>query len=344
MTIQSSSTWRSHLLPLLRLSTPHRPLHTSSTLFQRVPQYQEWLDLSSATTTNGSEWIRPIRKGADGSTTLNDSDSDSDSGSGSGSGSEIGINPSDFKYHPNFLTPFEQSVLIKVGLWKLNRVDPELRRRKRRRAKPGVEGSGAGAGADASQDEGARVTDDAAGQEQESSAENLQRLFDLETPSKFGFEEGHFDSVIAQYRESLITTLPPIDTSSSASSAASLGSSEIDPSYPSILRKLYSLLPPASSSSSSLPTSTPTPNNDSTTLPPPNTSTHALHLSPEGYILPHVDNVQASGSVIIGVSLGAERILRLERKAGDEQQNQRKTKEREGWEVLLRSGSVYIQR
>jgi alkylated DNA repair protein alkB family protein 7 len=50
---------------------------------------------------------------------------------------------------------------------------------------------------------------------------------------------------------------------------------------------------------------------------PLQTTTHALHLSPTGKIDPHVDNVDASGSVIIGVSLGAERVLRLERKGAE---------------------------
>lgn len=68
------------------------------------------------------------------------------------------------------------------------------------------------------------------------------------------------------------------------------------------------------------------------TLPPPGSSTHALHLSPDGAILPHVDNVEASGQTIVGASLGASRILRLENSSGD------------GWDVLLPSGSVYIQK
>jgi alkylated DNA repair protein alkB family protein 7 len=70
---------------------------------------------------------------------------------------------------------------------------------------------------------------------------------------------------------------------------------------------------------------------------PLNTSTHLLHLAPHGEILPHVDNLDASGSVIIGVSLGAERTLRLRAKAGKEDES-------EGWEVKLSSGSVYLQR
>jgi alkylated DNA repair protein alkB family protein 7 len=68
-------------------------------------------------------------------------------------------------------------------------------------------------------------------------------------------------------------------------------------------------------------------------FPPPDSSTHVLHLSPQGAILPHVDNVDASGQTIVGASLGATRVLRLEHKETGE-----------GWDVLLPSGSVYIQK
>ena len=65
---------------------------------------------------------------------------------------------------------------------------------------------------------------------------------------------------------------------------------------------------------------------------PTSIQTHILHLAEVGHILPHVDNIDASGGIILGASLGAERILRMER-------------EGEGsFEVLLPSGSVYMQR
>jgi len=62
--------------------------------------------------------------------------------------------------------------------------------------------------------------------------------------------------------------------------------------------------------------------------------THLLHLSSRGDILPHVDNLSASGSWILGVSLGDERILRM------------KGTDNEGKEfsLALPSGSVYLQR
>ena len=75
------------------------------------------------------------------------------------------------------------------------------------------------------------------------------------------------------------------------------------------------------------------PNADATT------QTHILHLASDGEILPHVDNIGASGSWILGVSLGSERILRMEPVEDDV----------DGipscpFDISLPSGSVYIQR
>jgi alkylated DNA repair protein alkB family protein 7 len=39
--------------------------------------------------------------------------------------------------------------------------------------------------------------------------------------------------------------------------------------------------------------------------------THLLHLASDGEILPHIDNLEASGSWILGVTLGGTRMLRL---------------------------------
>ncbi|KAH8106766.1 hypothetical protein BXZ70DRAFT_914975 [Cristinia sonorae] len=64
------------------------------------------------------------------------------------------------------------------------------------------------------------------------------------------------------------------------------------------------------------------------------TQTHILHLASDGEILPHVDNVEASGSWILGVSLGATRTMRLR----DTQDPQ------DIFEFALPSGSVYLQR
>ncbi|KAI0831495.1 hypothetical protein BC628DRAFT_1415985 [Trametes gibbosa] len=68
--------------------------------------------------------------------------------------------------------------------------------------------------------------------------------------------------------------------------------------------------------------------------PEQDTQTHILHLASGGAILPHVDNVEASGSWILGVSLGDERLLRLENSSSP----------KESYELPLPSGSVYVQR
>lgn len=62
--------------------------------------------------------------------------------------------------------------------------------------------------------------------------------------------------------------------------------------------------------------------------------THVLHLASEGEILPHVDNTSASGTCILGVSLGATRVMRVE--SVDSGHG--------SFDVLLPSGSVYIQK
>jgi hypothetical protein len=67
-------------------------------------------------------------------------------------------------------------------------------------------------------------------------------------------------------------------------------------------------------------------------LPRMSLQTHVLHLATDGEILPHVDNLDASGSIILGVSLGSPRLLRLEIDSG------------EVYEHLLEPGSCYIQR
>jgi alkylated DNA repair protein alkB family protein 7 len=95
------------------------------------------------------------------------------------------------------------------------------------------------------------------------------------------------------------------------------------PELPNILFRLYQLVDPKNTPS------------DPGLRTPLNIQTHILHLASTGVILPHVDNVEASGSVIAGVSLGDARVMRLSQStdAGDA-----------AFDVLLESGSVYIQR
>ncbi|KAE9406740.1 hypothetical protein BT96DRAFT_810540 [Gymnopus androsaceus JB14] len=110
----------------------------------------------------------------------------------------------------------------------------------------------------------------------------------------YEFSEGHYDGVIHSYREMHLTSWPILEV----------------PGLSPVLNRLHSL------------------------LPSPNIQTHLLHLSSIGEISPHVDNVSASGRWILGVSLGASRVLRLENCSKPE----------EVVELLLPSGSVYIQR
>jgi alkylated DNA repair protein alkB family protein 7 len=67
--------------------------------------------------------------------------------------------------------------------------------------------------------------------------------------------------------------------------------------------------------------------------PSHDTQTHLLHLASDGEILPHVDNLEASGSWILGVSLGNTRTLRMHPPDGGEPVD-----------ICLPSGSLYIQR
>lgn len=109
----------------------------------------------------------------------------------------------------------------------------------------------------------------------------------------YNFQEGHYDGVIRHYREMHLTSW----------------SEDHNPGLSLILARLQGL------------------------YPTPNIQTHLLHLSSEGEILGHVDNIEASGTWILGVSLGAARILRMESTSDPE----------DSFEVLLSSGSVYLQ-
>ncbi|EIN07760.1 hypothetical protein PUNSTDRAFT_114229 [Punctularia strigosozonata HHB-11173 SS5] len=109
----------------------------------------------------------------------------------------------------------------------------------------------------------------------------------------YPFEEGHFDRVIRRYREMHVSSWPEADA---------LG---VTP----LLTRLRTLFPMS------------------------DTQMHLLHLASDGEILPHVDNVEASGSWILGVSLGSTRTLRLERVDDPS----------DAYQVALPSGSVYLQ-
>ncbi|EJD44066.1 hypothetical protein AURDEDRAFT_88271, partial [Auricularia subglabra TFB-10046 SS5] len=116
--------------------------------------------------------------------------------------------------------------------------------------------------------------------------------------SLYEFQEGHYDGVIRNYREMHVSTWPP--------------SHDLE----QVLGRVHSLLP------------------DGFPGEKGRIQSHILHLASNGYIAPHIDNVGASGSWILGVSLGARRSMLLENVDHPDTR----------FEVALPSGSVYLQR
>jgi len=110
----------------------------------------------------------------------------------------------------------------------------------------------------------------------------------------YDFDQGHFDGVITNFREMHLTEWAPEDKEQ----------------IMTLMARLDALIPDI------------------------DTQTHILHLASEGEIRPHIDNVEASGAWILGVSLGSPRILRMQKARDD----------RDVFDILLPSGSVYIQR
>ncbi|KAI0306544.1 hypothetical protein B0F90DRAFT_1690760 [Multifurca ochricompacta] len=116
----------------------------------------------------------------------------------------------------------------------------------------------------------------------------------------YHFEEGHYDGVIKRFREMRLSNWDD----------------EKDPILRSALGRLGTLYPSRGG-----------------------IQTHLLHLASNGEIHPHIDNIGASGSWILGISLGSERVLRMESVEDDIRGMQKHT-----FDVLLPSGSVYIQK
>jgi alkylated DNA repair protein alkB family protein 7 len=134
----------------------------------------------------------------------------------------------------------------------------------------------------------------------------------------YEFQEGHFDGVIKQYREALVKegSLPDLPGRESP----------FGTSPDKLMERLEALF-----------------DGDEQGEEAGRRTLHVLHLGEEGSIQGHVDSQIAMGETIVGVSLGAERVLLLEK--------DRKEEEEEGEEgddgpieVLLPSGSVYVQR
>jgi alkylated DNA repair protein alkB family protein 7 len=130
------------------------------------------------------------------------------------------------------------------------------------------------------------------------------------------------DSVTHHYREAALSSPIPPASSHPAFS----------PTPSDLLARLNFLFPLPPSSAQ---------NGDGDSQPTaPRIQTHLLHLAQLGWIGPHVDNKESMGDVLVGVCLGGERVLRLER-AGLE--GEEKTADGRV-DVLLESGTVYVQR
>ncbi|BGO96319.1 hypothetical protein NBRC10512_000347 [Rhodotorula toruloides] len=137
----------------------------------------------------------------------------------------------------------------------------------------------------------------------------------------YAWEEGHFDGVIKQYREMLVRD-GMWEKVAAGDEKAGLAEA---------LEKVYSLLPPSE------PPSQPS----SSSSPPPHLIMHLLHLSSRGAIYPHVDNLEAFGRTIVGISLGGERIMRF-KQVSEPREGTAKDGPSE-FEVLLEAGSAYVQ-
>jgi alkylated DNA repair protein alkB family protein 7 len=118
------------------------------------------------------------------------------------------------------------------------------------------------------------------------------------------FQDNHFDNVIINFRELLSN---PSDWQ------------QDDESLNIILNKIFNLLPSHHQHNQQL---------------------HLLHLAENGKINPHIDNQQASGSIIIGISLGGERILKFKKSTTT---NNKTIQGPDEFQILLQPGSAYIQ-
>lgn len=160
----------------------------------------------------------------------------------------------------------------------------------------------------------------------------------------YSWEEGHFDGVIRRYREMLVREgMWDLPQPSPSSSPAGEGTQPDAEQLEAALQKVYALLPPPSQNTSASPTSA---NPGLSVSPPPHLILHLLHLSSTGAIFPHVDNLDAFGHTIVGISLGGERIMHFKRTEDTAEEAAVADPEAgpSEFEVLLEPGSAYIQR
>ncbi|KAK4056074.1 ras GTPase [Microbotryomycetes sp. JL221] len=146
------------------------------------------------------------------------------------------------------------------------------------------------------------------------------------------FERGHFDNVISNYNEMLVKQgmwSNVVDDNKLAQQRNDNNLKQRRHELQTILKRVYSLLPSDHDKSTS--------HEEIDELDPPHhVLMHLLHLSSQGSIKPHVDNKQAFANRIVGISLGGERIMRLQ-KMNDQVDGP------EQFDVLLRPGDAYIQ-
>lgn len=144
----------------------------------------------------------------------------------------------------------------------------------------------------------------------------------------YEFERGHFDGVITSYREMLVREGMAQDAS---------------PELINVLQRCYALLPRPQATSCAI-TST----DDIHAVDPPiHLIMHLLHLSgSHGRILPHVDNAEAFGQTIVGISLGSERVMKFKRTGipSASPGNAPAAQGPDEFQVLLRPGDAYVQR
>ncbi|GAA5913480.1 uncharacterized protein JCM6883_004401 [Sporobolomyces salmoneus] len=146
----------------------------------------------------------------------------------------------------------------------------------------------------------------------------------------YEFEEGHFDGVIRGYREMLVREghFDALLQDKDESRRSELGR---------VLKKVYALLPPTTTSETESNSET---RSNSLLDPPQHLIVHLLHLSSTGRIYPHVDNLEAFGRTIVGVSLGGgERVMKFKRVPEAEDSVEGPAE----FEVLVPSGSAYVQ-
>lgn len=211
--------------------------------------------------------------------------------------------PRDFTFLPNFYSLPEQRILLSAALQRLDSLESRQYRRRRKEylcKNPQRDSQGTS-------------IQDVFLPDESYCFEDVRHFYGchiMPYRTSLFYLQGHYDGVIKRFREMHVSSWPQ--------------------DIPELLPLLDRLL---------------------TVHPPAETQTHLLHLSSDGEILvrntpgtrvralsiarkPHVDNLGASGSWILGVCLGSDRVLRLENTENSS----------DSYELMLPSGCVYMQK